>query len=102
MSERTELLKQIEEQLTQLPDFGQLQIHIKRHLGNFSNTDMVKMTSHRYAATDKESANTDCAADIFSLMKNIQNADLDGSLSFSITFKKGKAETMGVQDFKKL
>lgn len=102
MSDSQELLKQIESQLATVPDFGQLQIHIKKHVGTFSNTDYVKMTTYRYKALDKESSNADCAGDIVNLMKAIQAADMSGSLGFSITFKKGKAEVMAVQDFKKL
>lgn len=102
MNDTQALLKQIETQLLKVPDFGQLQIHVKKHVGTFSNTDYVQMATYRYKASDKETANADCAGDIVSLMKTIQAADMSGSLGFSITFKKGKAEVMAVQDFKKL
>lgn len=102
MSSEDEILTQIRSQLASVPDFGQLQIHIKKHVGSFSNTDYVKMSSYRYARPGKELANADCANDIIALMKAIQNADMTGSLGFSIQFKKGKADLMQVQDFKKL
>lgn len=99
MSNEEELLTQIRQQLASVPDFGQLQIHIKKHVGSFSNTDYVKMTSYRY--TDNN-PNVSCTADIFSLIKQISDAGLNGSVGLSITFKKGKADLMQVQDFKKL
>lgn len=99
MSDTQELMKQIEAQLATVPDFGQLQIHIKKHVGNFSNTDYVKMTSYKYSDNDP---NVTCTSDIFKLIKGIADAGVTGSLGFSITFKKGNADLMQVSDFKKL
>src|SRR4030081_1006936 len=99
MSDTDELLQQIALQLKTLPDFGQIQIHIKRHLGTFSNTDIVKMTSLRY--TDNE-PNVTLTTDIYRLIKNVADANLTGTLGFSVSFKKGRADLMQVQDFKKL
>ena len=99
MSEQKDILQMIETQLSQMPDFGQLQIHLKRHAGKFSNTDLVKMTPYRYTDTDP---NVSCTSDILTLIKQIADAKLNGSLSFSITFKSGDADLMQVQDFKRL
>lgn len=102
MSSEDELVLQIKQQLASLPDFGQLQIFVKKHVGSYSNTDFVKMSNRKYAASTPEEANADCATDIYSLIKGIQQAELTGSLGFSIQFKKGRADLMAVQDFKKL
>jgi len=99
MSESSDILSMIESQLAQMPDFGQLQIHLKRHAGKFSNTDLVKMTPYRYSSSDP---NVSCTSDILTLIKQIADAKLDGSLSFSVTFKEGNADLMQVQDFRKL
>lgn len=99
MNESEDILELIALQLNQMPDYGQLQIHLKRHAGKYSNTDLVKMTPHRY--TDNE-PNVTCTTDILGLIKQIADAGVDGSLGFSITFKKGRADLMQVSDFKKL
>lgn len=102
MSDKSDLLKQIDQQLDGVQDFGQIQIYVKKHSGAYSNVDVVKMSNYRYTAQEKEIANGDCAADIYSLMKGLQEAEATGTLGFSIQLKKGKADLMQVQDFKKL
>lgn len=99
MSEQEEILQQIQVQLTTLSDYGQLQIHVKKHGGEYSNTDYVKMTTVRYTDDDP---NVTCTSDVFKLIKNIANTALTGTLSFTIQFKKGRADIMQVQDFRKL
>lgn len=98
MNDSDSLLKQIESQLQEVPDFGQLQIHVKKHVGKYF-TDYVKMTSFKY---NSDEPNIICTADIVKLIKQIADAGLDGSLSFGIDFKRGEADVMRVQDFKKL
>lgn len=99
MTETEELLKQIALQLNAMPEFGQMQIHVKRHLGTFSNTDIVKMTSYRYTDNDP---NVTCTSDIFKLIKQIADARVTGTLGLSVSFKNGRADLMQVQDFKKI
>jgi len=99
MNEAQDLLKQIESQLATVPDFGQLQIHIKKHTGKFLNTDYVKMTSYKYSDIEP---NVTCTADIVRLIKSVAEAKLDGSLNFSVDFKHGSANVMRVQNFNKL
>lgn len=99
MSETDELIEQIRVQLNSIPDFGQMQIHVKRHLGKFSNTDIVKMTSYRYTDNDP---NVTLTTNIYGLIKQIADAGLTGTVGFSVTFKRGRADLMQVQDFKKL
>lgn len=96
---KDELMQQISGQLDTVSDFGQMQIYIKKHVGAYSSTDYVKMTNFRY--NDNE-PNVNMTADIFRLIKQITDARLNGSLSFSVQFKHGRAELMQVQDFKKL
>lgn len=95
----SELLRLIATQLATVPDFGQVQFHIKKHIGSFSNTDVVKLTSYRYT---KDEPNVSVTTDMLRLVKQITDAQLTGSLGFSVQFKHGKAEQMQVQDFKKL
>lgn len=102
MSSEDEIIQAIRQQLAAVPDFGQAQFYIKKHIGSFNSMDVVKMSNFRYAQPMKEKANADCANDVIGLMKGVQNADVTGTLGFSIQFKKGKAELMQVQDFKKL
>lgn len=101
MNSDRDLLTQIASQIASLPDYGQLQIHIKKHadLGKaFSNADYVKVTTFRY--TDNE-PNVSCTTDMLRLIKQITDANLTGSLGFNITFRKGRADLMQVQDFQK-
>lgn len=102
MSEHSDLLAQIDQQLTALPDYAQLQIHVKKHADfgkQFSNADVVKITQHKYT---QHEPNVHCAQDVMSLMKQLTEARLTGAITFSITFKKGNAELMQVQDFRKM
>lgn len=99
LSDTELLMLNIRRQLDELPDYGQLQMHIKRHAGKFSNTDAVKMTSVRFTEKDPNVAAT---TRIFQLIKAVADAKLTGTLAFSINLKNGIAEQMMVQDFKKL
>lgn len=92
------LMQSIRKQLEDLPDFGQLQIHVKRHLGEFGNTDLVKVTSIKFG----DDPNVNATTAIFQMIKAIADAGETGTLSFSINFKHGEAELMQVQDFSKL
>jgi len=99
MNEKASLLQQISDQLDGLEDFQQLQIHIKRHAGKFSNTDYLKIAPLRYTTNEP---NVTCTSDILRLIRGVTDAELTGNLTFSVTFKHGKADMMTVQDFKKL
>lgn len=92
------LMQSIRKQLEELPDFGQLQVHIKRHLGEFGNTDLVKVTSIKF----NDDPNVAATTAIFQMVKAIADAGETGTLTFSVNFKKGEAEKMSIQDFKKL
>lgn len=102
MSDQSDLLTQIDAQLSSLPDYAQLQIHVKKHADfgkAFSNADVVKITQFKY---NQYEPNVACAQDVMHLMKGVTEAALTGAVTFSITFKKGKADQMQVQDFKKI
>lgn len=99
MTQRDLIIQDIERQLDSMPMFGQLQIYIKSHVGEIGKADMVKMTTTKYEDND---ANVSATADIFRMIKAMSTAGVSGSLGFSITFKKGQAETMAVQDFRKI
>ena len=99
MNEIDNLLLTIRQQLETLPDFGQLQFHLKKHLGNFSNTDLVKVTSIKFTDNDP---NVTATTAIFQMIKAIQDSEETGTLTFSLNFKHGKAEQMQVQDFRKI
>lgn len=100
MSEYKQLLEQIESQLKTIPDFGQLQVHIKRHRGAFVSPEVVKITPHPYS--DSPEPNVDLTTDIFNLIKLIADSGLTCSVGINMDFKNGKAMIMNVQDFKKL
>lgn len=99
MSSKQAIMASIEQQLDTMPQFGQLQIYIKSHMGEANRVDIVKLNTVKY--TEQE-PNVTCAADIYSLIKAIAAAKLDGTLGFSITFKHGQADIMQTQDFKKM
>ena len=91
-------------QLDGLSDFGQLQLHIKKHVGAYSNTDVVKVQSIKYSDIEP---NVSAASDILKLFKGTcevaRQTNRPTSLGFTITIdKNGNAEQMQVQDFKKL
>ncbi len=97
--DKAEILQMISAELDNLDDFGQLQMHLKKHTGYYSNADIVKMTSVKF--TDNE-PNVTAGARIIRLIKGINDTNLTGSLSFTLKFDKGQAEQMLVQDFKKI
>jgi hypothetical protein len=99
MNDIDQLSLSIRKQLESLPDFGQLQIHVKRHLGTFNNTDVVKISSTKFNGSD---TNVTATAMIFQLIKSIADAHETGTLSFNVSFKAGQAELMQVQDFRKI
>lgn len=99
MTQREALLQDIGIQLDSMPDFGQLQIFVKSHLGGIGNADMVKMTTTKYTDNDP---NVTLATDIYRMIKTMADAQVNGSLGFSVTFKRGNAETMQVQDFRRI
>lgn len=94
-----DVLKMVEQQLSEMPDFSQMQLHIKKHTGSFGHADVMKQTSRRYS---DDEPNVSCTSDVLTLIKQIADAKLTGSLSFNITFKRGRADFLAVQDFKKL
>lgn len=103
----TDLLATIKDQIDRMPAFGQVQIIVKSHAVTLANgsrsrakkADIVNVDQTRYEGYD---ANVKCAADVMRLMKSITDANLTGSLSFSITYKNGQAHVMQIQDFKKV
>lgn len=99
MTSRTALLDDIALQLDTMPEFGQLQIFVHSHIGQIGKADIVKMTTTKY--TDNE-PNVSCTTDVFRMIKALSDAGVSGNLGFSITFKDGLAETMAVQDFRKI
>ena len=98
-TEKTQILKNIGDQLDKLPDYGQLHFHVKKHSGRLSKTDMVKMTSHKF---DGVEPTIEATTKIFRLIKTVQDASLTGTLTFSLSFKGGLAEQLLVQDFQRL
>ncbi len=99
MTDRAALLNQIAVQLDTMPEFGQLQIFVRSHIGKVGKADIVKMTTTKYTDNDP---NVSVTTDIFRMIKAIDDAHITGNLGFSITFKDGLAETMAVQDFRKI
>lgn len=104
MSDKSKILEMVASQLDGLSDFGQLQLHIKKHVGAFSNTDVVKVQSIKYSNLEP---NVTAAGDMLKLFKGTcavaQQTGRPTSLGFTITIDKdGNAEQMLVQDFKKL
>ena len=99
MTPKETILQDISMQLDTMPDFGQLQIYIKAHLGQIGKADMVKMTTTKYTDNDP---NVSVTTDIYRMIKAMADAGVTGSLGFSINFKHGQAETLQVQDFKRL
>lgn len=98
MTQRETILSDIARQLDNMPDFGQLQIFIKSHVGMIGKADMVKMTTTKYTDNDP---NVSVATDIYRMIKTMADAHVTGTLGFSINFKNGQTETMSVQDFRK-
>lgn len=99
MNDIDHILASLKQQLQALPDYGQLQVHLKRHRGEYHNTDVVKISSTRFTDPD---ANVAATTMIFQLIKAIADARDTGNLTFNITFKSGQAEQMTVQDFRKI
>jgi len=99
MTQRDVILQDIGRQLDSMPQFGQLQVFVKSHVGMLGKVDMVKMTTTKYTDNDP---NVSAAADIYRMIKVMSDARVNGSLGFSVTFKHGLAETMQVQDFRKI
>lgn len=99
MTNAQAVLELVKQQLNELSDFDQLQITVKTGFGKINKVDYNKMHSVRY--TELES-NVTCTADVIRLIKAIDNQKLTGALSFTITFDKGNARNMQVQDFKKI
>ena len=99
MTNRKLLLENIADQLIDMPEYGQIQIFVRSHLGMIGKVDIVKMTTTKYEDNDP---NVSVVADIFSMIKGISDASISGSLGFSVNFKHGVAETMQVQDFQRL
>lgn len=116
MNDTKDIIKMIEAQLNALPDFGQLQLSLKKHVGTWSNADMVKVTNVKYKdavtdpaspAYDPEYRNINATTDIVKLFKGsceyARQLKSPITLSFNLVIdKNGKAELLQVQDFKKL
>jgi hypothetical protein len=99
LSDIDEVMTTIRSQLSALPDFAQVQLHVKKHVGSFGKTDVVKTTTFMFSDNEP---NVTAATQVFQLMKNLAEAQIDGSLSFTVQFKKGRAQQMQVQDFVKI
>ncbi len=99
MNDVDQIISSIRKQLEAVPDYGQIQLHLKRHRGEFHNTDVVKITSTKF---DQHDPNVMATTMMFQLVKSIADAAETGTLSFSLNFKNGQAEQMTVQDFRKL
>ena len=98
MTQRDLVLADISRQLDSLPEFGQLQITVKAHVGQIGRVDIAKLTTTKYNDSD---ANVSATTDIYQLIKRMADAKVNGNLGFSLTFKHGLAETLAVQDFRK-
>lgn len=104
MSDKSKILEMVAVQLDNVSDYGQLQFHIKKHAGAFSNTDVVKVQSIKYSNIEP---NVTAAGDMLKLFKGTcaaaKQIGRPTSLNFTLAIdKNGNAEQMLVQDFKKL
>jgi hypothetical protein len=94
-----DILDKISVMMADLDDYGSLNITLKKHLGDINNADVVKVTNYKFRDSEP---NVSAATRVFQLMKGVQDAGLNGVLSFSIVYKRGQADQMSTQDFKKL
>ena len=87
----------IQSEIEELGDFDQLQVHIKKHLGKISKTEMVKITSVKI---DGNEPNVIATTIIFNLIKALQLSQDSGQLTFTLKFNKGFVTNLSTQDFK--
>lgn len=104
MNDKAEILKQISDQLDRMQDYGHLQVSVKKHRGEFSNLDLVHVTSQKFTDNDP---NVTAYAQMGTLFKaaTISSAQLGKktTLGFSVSIDEtGHAQIMQVQDYKKL
>ena len=99
MTQRDTILRDIAQQLDNMPEYGQLQVFVKAHIGGVGKVDMVKMTDTKYEDNDP---NVTAATDIYRMIKSMADAHVTGTLGFSLAFHNGSADTLSVQDFRRL
>jgi hypothetical protein len=100
---KQDILNIISAQLDTMSDFSQLQIFVKKHLGQYSNVDVMNNTTQKF--TDNE-PNVTAATQIYKMIKlaslSAQQTSRPTSLGFNLSIdKNGNANQMQVQDFKK-
>ena len=93
------LVRQFEEELDNIADFGKLQFFVSKHVGLLSKADYVQLKTTKYTHNEP---NISLVADILRMIKNIDANGATGTLGFSINFKNGEAETLQLQDFQRL
>lgn len=100
MNDVDDIVAEIRKELMALPDFGQFQFHVKRHLGKYVNKETVNVTSIKFS---KDEPNIKVTAAIVQMIKAIAEARERGTLTFSVLFNdSGEAEQLSVQDYKKI
>ncbi len=90
-------LQMIEHEIKELGEFDQLQVHVKKHLGKITKTEMVKISSVKIGGNEP---NITATTIIFELIKALQLAQESGQLTFSVKFTNGQIVQLTTQDFK--
>lgn len=101
---KAEVLQAISEQLDRMQDFGQLQVSVKKHRGNYSSLDIMHVTSQKFSDNEP---NVTAAEQMMTLFRgatlSAKQMGKKTSLGFSMTIDElGHADVMQVSDFKKL
>lgn len=100
MKDVDQVLLNLKHELELMPDYSQLQVHFKKHLGMYNDPEATKMFSIKVTS---EEPNVVALTKIANLIKATCENKVPGTLGFSVVVdSNGNVKQILVQDFKKL